>query len=75
MSSVIFLEDVLSRTDGNRDIIIGEWGRVSLIEWIYEGTVNNMSISLMRHLSHRRVQYIGVTNGKLLIGLADIRSY
>lgn len=73
--SVIFLEDVLSRTDGNRDIIIGEWGQVSLIEWIYEGTVNNMSISLMRHLSHRRVQYIGVTNGKLLIGLADIRSY
>lgn len=75
MSSVIFLGDVLSRTDGNRDIIIGEWGQVSLIEWIYEGTVNNMSISLMRHLSHRRVQYIGVTNGKLLIGLADIRSY
>lgn len=73
--SVIFLEDVLSRTDGNRDIIIGEWGQVSLIEWIYEGTVNNMSISLMRHLSHRRVQYIGVTNGKLLIGLTDIRSY
>lgn len=72
---VIFLEDVLSRTDGNRDIIIGEWGQVSLIEWIYEGTVNNMSISLMRHLSHRRVQYIGVTNGKLLIGLTDIRSY
>lgn len=70
--SVIFLGDVLSRTDGNRDIIIGEWGQVSLIEWIYEGTVNNMSISLMRHLSHRRVQYIGVTNGKLLIGL---RSY
>lgn len=73
--SVIFLEDVLSRTDGNRDIIIGEWGQVSLIEWIYEGTVNNMSISLMRHLSHRRVQYIGVTNGKLLIGLTDMRSY
>lgn len=73
--SVIFLEDVLSRTDGNRDIIIGEWGQVSLIEWIYKGTVNNMSISLMRHLSHRRVQYIGVTNGKLLIGLTDIRSY
>lgn len=72
---VIFLKDVLSRTDGNRDIIIGEWGQVSLIEWIYEGTVNNMSISLMRHLSHRRVQYIGVTNGKLLIGLTDIRSY
>lgn len=73
--SVIFLGDILSRTDGNRDIIIGEWGQVSLIEWIYEGTVNNMSISLMRHLSHRRVQYIGVTNGKLLIGLTDIRSY
>ena len=73
--SVIFLEDVLSRTDGNRDIIIGEWGQVSLVSWIYEGTVNNMSISLMRHLSHRRVQYIGVTNGKLLIGLTDIRSY
>ena len=36
---VIFLGDVLSRTDGNRDIIIGEWGQVSLIEWIYEGTV------------------------------------
>lgn len=72
---VIFLGDVLSRTDGNRDVIIGEWGQVSLIEWIYEGTVNNMSISLMRHLSHRRVQYIGVTNGKLLIGLTDIRSY
>lgn len=72
---VIFLGDVLSRTDGNRDIIIGEWGQVSLIEWIYEGTVNNMSISLMRHLSHRRMQYIGVTNGKLLIGLTDIRSY
>lgn len=73
--SVIFLGDVLSRTDGNRDIIIGEWGQVSLVSWIYEGTVNNMSISLMRHLSHRRVQYIGVTNGKLLIGLTDIRSY
>lgn len=73
--SVIFLGDVLSRTDGNRDIIIGEWGQVSLVSLIYEGTVNNMSISLMRHLSHRRVQYIGVTNGKLLIGLTDIRSY
>lgn len=36
---VIFLEDVLSRTDRNRDIIIGEWGQVSLIEWIYEGTI------------------------------------
>lgn len=73
--SVIFLGDVLSRTDGNRDIIIGEWGQVSLISWIYEGTVNDMSISLMRHLSYRRVSYIGVTNGKLLIGLTDIRSY
>lgn len=73
--SVIFLGDVLSRTDGNRDIIIGEWGQVSLVSWIYEGTVNNMSISLMRHLSHRRVEYISVTNGKLLIGLTDIRSY
>lgn len=73
--SVIFLGDVLSRTDGNRDIIIGEWGQVSLVSLIYEGAVNNMSISLMRHLSHRRVQYIGVTNGKLLIGLTDIRSY
>lgn len=73
--SVIFLGDVLSRTDGNRDIIIGEWGQVSLISWIYEGTVNNMSISLMRHLSHRRVEYISVTNDKLLIGLTDIRSY
>lgn len=73
--SVIFLGDVLSRTDGNRDIIIGEWGRISLIELIYEGTVNNMSISLMRHLSYRRVEHISVTNGKLLIGLTDIRSY
>ena len=73
--SVIFLGDVLSRTDGNRDIIIGEWGQVSLVSWIYEGTVNNMSVSLMRHLSHRRVEHISVTNGKLLIGLADIRSY
>lgn len=73
--SVIFLGDVLSRTDGNRDIIIGEWGQVSLVSLIYEGTVNNMSISLMRQMSHRRVQYIGVTNGKLLIGLTDIRSY
>lgn len=73
--SVIFLEDVLSRTDGNRDIIIGEWGQVSLVSWIYEGTVNNMSVSLMRHLSHRRVEHISVTNGKLLIGLTDIRSY
>lgn len=69
--SVVFLDDVLSRTDRNRNIIIGEWGQISLIEWIYEGTVNNMSTSLMRHLSHRRVKYIGVTNGKLLIGLAD----
>lgn len=73
--SVIFLGDVLSRTDRNRDIIIGEWGQVSLISWIYEGTVNNMSISLMRHLSHRRVEHISVTNGKLLIGLTDMRSY
>lgn len=73
--SVIFLGDVLSRTDGNRDIIIGEWGRISLIELLYEGTVNDMSISLMRHLSYRRVEHIGVTNGKLLIGLTDIRSY
>ena len=73
--SVIFLGEVLSRTDGNRDIIIGEWGQVRLISCIYEGTVNNMSISLMRHLSHRRVEHISVTNGKLLIGLTDIRSY
>lgn len=73
--SVIFLGDVLSRTDGNRDIIIGEWGRISLIELIYEGTVNNMSISLMRHLSYKGVEHISVTNGKLLIGLTDIRSY
>ena len=73
--SVIFLGDVLSRTDGNRDIIIGEWGQVSLISLIYEGTVNNMSISLMRHLSYRRVEHIGVTNDKLLIGLTNIRSY
>ena len=72
---VIFLGDVLSRTDQNRDIIIGEWGRISLIEFIYEGTINNMSTDLRRHLSHRRVQYIGVTNGKLLIGLTDMRSY
>lgn len=73
--SVIFLGDVLSRTDRNRDIIIGEWGRISLIEFIYEGTINNMSTDLMRHLSYRRVEHISVTNGKLLIGLTDIRSY
>ena len=72
---VIFLGDVLSRTDGNRDIIIGEWGQVSLVSLIYEGTVNNMSVSLMRHLSYRKVEHISVTNGKLLIGLTDIRSY
>lgn len=75
MSSVIFLGDVLSRTDQNRDIIIGEWGRISLIEFIYEGTINNMSTDLMRHLSYRRVEHISVTNGKLLIGLTDMRSY
>lgn len=73
--SVIFLGDVLSRTDQNRDIIIGEWGQISLIEFIYEGTINNMSTDLMRHLSHRRVEHISATNGKLLIGLTDIRSY
>lgn len=76
--SVIFLGDVLSRVDGAKEIIIGEWdsGSGRVVKCVYAGTVLGINHSLMRELSFRRVEHIGVTaQCCLLIGLTDIRSY